>query len=224
MIAKVLNVGREFRRGRRRIPALSGVSFDVNAGDFLAFVGPSGSGKTTLLSLLGGILAPTAGEIYYGTEKLSRMSDARLSRLRSETIGQILQYPRLSDGLSVLENVMVPFVFTRSRRADAEARAREALAALGMEDASASRPRELSGGERQKVAIARAIARSPGLLLADEPTGELDAASARTVMRLFRDLNRRGQTICLVTHNREFAMTARTVYSVLEGRIHRMLK
>ncbi len=203
-----------YSRGREEVHALRDVSFQIAPGDFLAIVGPSGSGKTTLLSLVGCMDVPSRGTLRIGGHYVQEMSEAQRTRLRREQIGFVFQHFGLMPTLTVTENVLLPALFAR-RRADDEAN--DLLGKIGLLERRHHRPHQLSGGEMQRVAIARALINNPGLLLADEPTGNLDSQNADLILDLFRRLNADGLTIILVTHNPYLAQQARRVITLKDG-------
>ncbi|MCI4409679.1 MAG: ABC transporter ATP-binding protein [Thermofilum sp.] len=201
--------------------ALRGVSLTVRKGEFFAIVGPSGSGKTTMLHLIGGLDRPTRGKIYVdGTELTAIRSDSELSRYRNKTVGFVFQLFYLIPRLNVLENVELPLVKRGMPKAERRRLALEALRTVGIEMLAYKYPTQLSGGEQQRVAIARAIVGSPRVLLADEPTGNLDAANSQIVMDLFKRLNRElGMTIIMVTHNLELIWNCDRVARMHSGKL-----
>jgi putative ABC transport system ATP-binding protein len=186
-------------------PALNGISLQIPAGRVTAVMGPSGSGKSTLLNLIAGLDRPTSGTVTVDGVQLNRLSEAALARYRRQQVGLIFQFFNLLNNLTVLDNVLVPAELAGTRRRKAMPRARQLLEQLGIADHEQKYPAHLSGGERQRVAVARAVINRPSVLLADEPTGALDSQSGEQVMDLLADLNRTGQTIVLVTHDRRFA-------------------
>jgi putative ABC transport system ATP-binding protein len=207
---------RHFDEGR--VQALGGVSFTIRTGEFVAVIGPSGSGKTTLLQILGALDAPTSGELRFRGESLRAQRD--LSRFRAHTIGFIFQSFHLLPTLTALENVQVPMFEMGWRSSERQRRAAELLQAVGLGARLNHRPAKLSGGERQRVAVARSLANEPQLLLADEPTGNLDSASAQRIMELLCDLyQRRGMSLIVVTHNPAVAACAGRTLQMLDGRI-----
>jgi len=201
------------------VEALRGVNLTVEAGAFIALVGPSGSGKSTLLHLLGAMDTPTRGEVRLNGRSLTGMSDAERTRLCCHEVGFVFQTFNLLPTLSALENVEIALRLAGVSRRERHTRAAELLERVGLGGRMGHLPRQLSGGERQRVAVARALANQPALLLADEPTGNLDSATGQAIVGLFRQLNAEGQTIVLVTHNPEVAAQAGRVLRMRDGRI-----
>jgi putative ABC transport system ATP-binding protein len=201
------------------VHALRGVSLRVGDGDYVAIVGPSGSGKSTLLQLLGGIDTPSGGAVELLGTRLDRLSDRELTRLRLTRLGFVFQRFHLLPVLTAGENVELPMAEAGVHRAERRARARELLAYVGLAHRVTHRATQLSGGEMQRVAIARALANRPAVLLADEPTGELDAATGREILELFQRLNRDGTTLVVVTHDERLAEQAGRVIHMLDGTI-----
>jgi putative ABC transport system ATP-binding protein len=201
------------------VHALRGVSLRVGDGDYVAIVGPSGSGKSTLLQLLGGIDTPSGGAVELLGTRLDRLSDRELTRLRLTRLGFVFQRFHLLPVLTAGENVELPMAEAGVHRAERRARARELLAYVGLAHRVKHRATQLSGGEMQRVAIARALANRPAVLLADEPTGELDAATGREILELFQRLNRDGTTLVVVTHDERLAEQAGRVIHMLDGTI-----
>lgn len=224
MVTKVINVTKHYGKAKRQVNAVQGISLDINSGDYIALLGPSGSGKTTLLSIIGCLIQPTSGEVYYNKMKVSDIPEREMARLRSREIGFVFQFTDLLGNLSVLENVLVPVLFQEGDPINYRDYAVELLELLGLGDLMERRINGLSGGERQRVAIARALINRPKLLLADEPTGDLDEKTAVLISRLFERCNREGMTIVFVTHNKHFAKSARNIYEMAEGRIQRIIK
>lgn len=216
-VIEAADLTRIYRRGSEEIRALDRVSLMAHRGDFIAIVGPSGSGKTTLLNLLGCLDLPSSGLLRLDGEDVAGLSEGALTRVRRERIGFVFQHFGLLPTLTVAENVGLPALL--SRRA-AAGRVTELLAAVGLEHRRHHRPHELSGGEMQRTAIARALMNRPSLLLCDEPTGNLDSAAGEMVYSLLRDLNSSGeQTIIVVTHNRELAAHAARSIRLVDGRV-----
>ena len=213
------NVDKQYRLAKQDIHAVRGVSLSVATGEYLAVVGPSGSGKSTLLTLLGGLDQPSAGSIALLGQELGGLSDRALTRLRLERVGFVFQRFHLLPVLTASENIELPMAERRVPRAERRARTRELLDYVAMSHRADHRATQLSGGEMQRVAIARALANQPAILLADEPTGELDAATGREILALFRRLHGDGLTVVVVTHDDRLAADARRVIHMLDGRI-----
>ena len=211
-------VHKTFRRGSETIAAVDGVSLSIAPGEFVAVVGPSGSGKTTLLNLIGCIDKPDGGRVRVDGQETGTLSERALTKIRSEKIGFIFQQFFLLPTLTVRENVQLPAVFAgrNNHRAD---RARDLLDRVGLGPRANHLPSQLSGGEMQRVAIARALMNGPRVLIADEPTGNLDSRNAETVIGIFRELNREGLTIVMVTHNADLAREAGRIVSMKDGRV-----
>jgi ABC-type lipoprotein export system ATPase subunit len=218
-IVRVEDVRRSYRMGDAEVHAVRGVRFDVHAGEWLAIVGPSGCGKSTLLNLLGVVDAPSGGTITIDGRATTAMDDARATRFRLERIGFVFQRFYLMPALSALENVELPMAEAGLAKAARRARAAELLGYVGLGKRGDHRPSQLSGGEQQRVAIARALANRPAILLADEPTGELDARTGDEIIALFRQLNADGTTILTVTHDEVLARAARRVIHMRDGAI-----
>jgi putative ABC transport system ATP-binding protein len=205
--------------GGERVHALRGVSLTVEAGEYVAIVGPSGCGKSTLLQLAGGLDAPTSGTVEVMGTRLDTLSDRELTRLRLTRLGFVFQRFHLLPVLTAAENIELPMAEAGMARAERRARAAELLGYVGLAHRAGHRATELSGGEMPRVAIARALANRPALVLADEPTGELDAATGREILTLFRRLNQDGMTLLVVTHDERLAAEAGRVVQMLDGRI-----
>jgi len=218
-IVSLRDVRRDYALGAERVHALQGVSLDVERGDYVAIVGPSGCGKSTLLNLIGVIDQPTSGTVTISGKRVDAMSDREATSFRLHNIGFVFQRFYLMPILSALENVALPMAEAKLRREERDARAAELLAYVGLSSRERHRPSELSGGEQQRVAIARALANHPALLLADEPTGELDARTGTEIISLFQRLNSDGTTIVVVTHDEDLANAARHNVHMRDGRI-----
>jgi len=201
------------------VRALRGLDLVVSGGEFLAVMGPSGCGKSTLLNLIAGLDSPTDGEIRVAGESLAGLSEDDLAVMRRRHIGIVFQFFNLLEGMTVLENVVLPAVVAGRPRKQAETRARDLLDLLGIADKAGRSPGVLSGGQRQRLSIARALANEPTLLLADEPTGSLDSAGGGEVLELFRRLHAAGQTIVLVTHSNDVAAVATRIVKMKDGRL-----
>jgi len=212
-------VSRIYDLGHVQVAALQGVDLEVQQGEFLAIVGPSGSGKSTMMNILGCLDRPTAGTYILNGTPVAELNDDGLAQLRSRTIGFVFQSYNLLPRTSALENVMTPLLYQGVPRKDRVARATVALERLGLGDRIDHVPTELSGGQQQRVAIARALVTEPALLLADEPTGNLDSTSGAEVMALLTQLNAAGRTIVMITHDAEVASRARRQVHVRDGRL-----
>ena len=196
------NITKTYQRGPEKVQVLHGIDLDIPRGDFVALMGPSGSGKTTLLNLIGGLDNPSSGEIEIESERIDRMSDAQLAHWRSQHVGFVFQFYNLMPTLTAQKNVELPLLLTKLSSAQRKRNAEVALELVGLKDRGKHRPAELSGGQQQRVAIARAIVSDPTLLICDEPTGDLDRASAEEILGLLQTLNREhGKTIVMVTHD-----------------------
>jgi len=211
------DLSRNYHMGDELVHAVRGVSLDVDDGDYLAVVGPSGCGKSTLLNLLGGIDRPSGGSVEIGGDRVDRMRDADARRFRLLRVGFVFQRFYLMPALTALENVELPLAEAKVTRRDRVARARELLAYVGLAARLDHRPAQLSGGEQQRVAIARALANRPRLLLADEPTGELDAHTGAEMIALLGRVNADGTTIVVVTHDEDLARAAKRVVHMRDG-------
>jgi len=206
--------------GTHRVEILKGISFDISRGEFVAVMGASGSGKSTLLGLVAGLDTPTSGSIRIEGEEISRLSEDALAVLRGRKIGFVFQSYQLIPTLTAEENVLLPAELAGEDPASAQQRARDLLRAVGLEERLGHYPVQLSGGEQQRVALARAFIRKPPLLLADEPTGNLDSVNGQHVLELLLELNRReGATLVLVTHDRELASHATRIITLRDGQI-----
>jgi ABC-type lipoprotein export system ATPase subunit len=216
-VLRTRGLEKEYGQGEGLVRALDGVEVEVASGETLAVMGPSGCGKSTLLHLLGGLERPSAGEVWLAGRRIDELSEKALARLRRHAIGFVFQAFHLMDELTAVENVEVPALLAgRSPRA-ARRRATELLEQVGLTDRAKHLPSELSGGERQRVAIARALSNEPSVVLADEPTGNLDSAATRDVLRLLDSLRSAGQTLLIVTHDSRIAATADRLISMRDG-------
>ena len=214
------DVSRIYDLGHVQVAALQGVDLAVQEGEFLAIVGPSGSGKSTMMNIIGCLDRPTGGTYILNGTPVAELDDDGLAKLRSRTIGFVFQSYNLLPRTSALENVATPLLYQGVSRKDRLARAQAALERLGLGDRVNHVPTELSGGQQQRVAIARALVTEPALLLADEPTGNLDSTAGRDVMALLRELNVAGRTIVMITHDTDVASAASRQVHVRDGRLH----
>jgi putative ABC transport system ATP-binding protein len=217
-LVQALTLHKEFRRGGERIDVLQGVDLEIEPGDFLALMGPSGSGKTTLLNLLGGLDTPTKGTIVVAGQRIDNMSSGRLARWRAAHIGFVFQLYNLLPVLTAERNVELPLLLTRLSRTERKRHVETALRVVGLSDRAHHYPRQLSGGQEQRVGIARAIVIDPTLLLCDEPTGDLDRKAGDEILDLLQALNREnGKTIVMVTHDPHAAARAKRVLYLDKG-------
>lgn len=220
VLVKIRNVHKNFHRGSHRIDVLRGVTLDIPQGDFVALMGPSGSGKTTLLNLVGGLDRPSEGAIEAAGDRIDRMSGRHLARWRSENIGFVFQLYNLLPMLTAERNVELPLLLTRLTRAERRRHVEVALSLVGLADRAKHYPSQLSGGQEQRVGIARAIVTDPMLLLCDEPTGDLDRRAGDEILELLRVLNRdHGKTIVIVTHDPHAAACAQRVLHLDKGQL-----
>ncbi len=211
---------KSYAMGSGEVMALSGVDLDVVHGEMLAIMGVSGAGKTTLLHILGALDRPTKGEVILEGKSLHERSEVELARLRNQYVGFVFQFHHLLPEFSGLENVMIPGLLRGARKKEVEEQAKDLLSRMGLADRWNHRPGELSGGEQQRVAIARALINNPSVVLADEPTGNLDSSTAETIFELLREINERsGQTILVATHNASMAERMDRVIAVVDGKI-----
>lgn len=219
IVIRIREITRHYRMGETVVRALNGVSFDVERNEYIAIMGPSGSGKSTLMNMIGCLDTPTSGEYILNGERVSELSDAELAGVRNREIGFVFQTFHLLPRTDCLRNVELPLIYAGVRRGERRERAAEALRRVGLGDLMHHRPNELSGGQRQRVAIARALVNRPSILLADEPTGNLDSKTGEEIMHLFEELHRAGNTIVLVTHENDIAAHARRILRLRDGLI-----
>ena len=205
--------------GAENVHALQDVTMTIEKGEYVAIMGPSGSGKSTLMNLVGCLDTPTKGEYYLNSKKVSQMNDNELANIRNREIGFVFQTFNLLPRATALHNVELPLIYNGTPTRDRQDMAKLALTKVQLEDRMDHKPSELSGGQRQRVAIARALVNNPSLILADEPTGNLDSKTSADIMVLLNELHRQGNTIIIVTHERDIARHARRILSILDGRI-----
>ena len=217
VIIKTTGLSKVYRLGTIELPVLHDVNLQIQSGQLVCIVGPSGSGKSTLMNLLGCLDTPTSGEYFLEDRKVSGLPDSELARIRNRRIGFVFQTFNLLPRISALENVMLPLFYAGT--ADPRPAARTALERVGLADRVNHRPTELSGGECQRVAIARAIINQPAIILADEPTGNLDSRTGQEILKIFKELNEQGVTVILVTHDQQVSQTGQRVIRMVDGRI-----
>lgn len=208
-----------YNPGENEVRALDNVTLDITTGEFVAIIGQSGSGKSTLMNILGCLDVPTSGTYILSGENVSALSDNALSDIRNRKIGFIFQGFNLIPNLSALENVMLPLIYRGVPMKERQAFAQEALKIVGLEHRIHHKPSELSGGQQQRVAIARAIAAKPPIILADEPTGNLDSSSTKEIMNILHELHESGRTVILITHDNQIAANAKRVVKIMDGKI-----
>jgi len=218
-IIEISGVSKLYRQGADVVRALDGVSLSVTPGEFVSILGESGSGKSTLMNIIGGLDKSSRGQVLVEGDDLSRMNDRQMSRYRNKTVGFVFQNFNLDGSLTALENVMLPLMYADVRREQRRKQAALALERVGLSDRMHHLPSQLSGGQKQRVSMARAIVNHPKIILADEPTGNLDVKSGRLVILLLRELNSMGYTILMVTHNRQQANTTDRIIEISDGRI-----
>ncbi len=220
-VIKLDNVSKVYQLDSVRVEALKGVDVDIKEGEFVSIMGASGSGKSTLLHLIGVLDKPTKGNIYLDGVDVSKLSGEKISRLRGERIGFVFQFFNLYPTLTAKENVELPMIIHEVKKKDREERAIDLLKKVGLTDREDHYPSQLSGGEGQRVAIARALANNPSMILADEPTGNLDSKTGIEVMNIFTKLNKEGKTIVMVTHEKNIAHYSKRKINVKDGKILR---
>ena len=218
-IVETRGIRKVYEMGPNRVEALRGLDFSVRSGEFVAIMGPSGSGKSTLMHILGCLERATEGIYLLGGQDISSVSDRNLSLMRANQIGFVFQTFSLISQYNVFENVEIPFLYRKETRNKARCLAEKAIERVGLSARRHHKPSELSGGEMQRVAIARALAVDPLLILADEPTGNLDSETSKNIISLFQDLNEQGTTLIVVTHEKEVASHCQTIYRLLDGQI-----
>jgi len=219
MLIEMRDLEKTYSVGEEKVRALRGVTFSIDRGEYVAIMGPSGSGKSTMMNLIGCLDTPTGGEYLLNGTQVQSMTDDDLARIRNREIGFVFQTFNLLARTSALAQVELPLVYSGLPKKERRERAEKALERVGLSDRAHHNPTELSGGQRQRVAIARALVTGPSLLLADEPTGNLDSATGEDIMRLFRELNDQGNAIILVTHEEDIAAHARRIIRIRDGRI-----
>ncbi|MEO8347945.1 MAG: ABC transporter ATP-binding protein [Acidobacteriota bacterium] len=219
MLIDIRDITKVYEMGAQKVKALDGVTLQMDRGEYVAIMGPSGSGKSTLMNLIGCLDTPSAGSYVLNGREVARMSDDELAAIRNQEIGFVFQTFNLLPRTTAIHQVELPLVYSGLARKERRERAVAALNAVGLGDRMTHHPSELSGGQRQRVAVARALINDPSILLADEPTGNLDSQTGAEIMALFDELNSKGNTIVLVTHEEDIAAHARRIVRLLDGRI-----
>jgi len=219
MMIRVAGVKKIYEVGIQRIEAVAGIDLQIDRNEYVAIMGPSGSGKSTFMNLLGCLDTPTEGEYWLNGELVSNLSDDELARIRNREIGFVFQTFNLLPRATAMQNVELPLIYGGLGGDERRRKAEEALDAVGLSDRSTHRPNELSGGQRQRVAIARALVNDPSIILADEPTGNLDSRTGEEIMSIFENIHAAGNTIVMVTHEEHIAAHAKRIVRLLDGRI-----
>lgn len=215
---KISGLTKTYKSGESKFNALDNVSLEIQKGEFVAILGPSGSGKSTLMHLIGGLDKATSGTIQVDGEDLGKLNGGKLARYRNEKVGFVFQFFNLLQGTNSLNNVILPMVYSR-KKFNRKARAQELLTEVGLSKKFKNKPNQLSGGEQQRVSIARALVNDPEIILADEPTGNLDTKTGETIFQILKDLNQKGKTVIVVTHDNSIAEMTDRVIKVRDGRI-----
>lgn len=216
-LIEIDGVTKRYKLGEQIVYALNGVNLNIERGEYTALMGPSGSGKSTLMNIIGCLDSPTEGTFFLNNKEVSKMSDSALSEVRNTEIGFVFQTFNLLNRLNAIENVSLPLVYAGIPKKEREERAKEVLDKVGLGDRMSHKPNELSGGQRQRVAVARALINKPSILLADEPTGNLDTQTSHEIMALFEEIHSAGNTIVLVTHEEDIAQHAKRIIRLRDG-------
>ncbi len=217
LVIKIRNIIRDFPLGQEVVKVLKGIDLDIERGEYVALMGPSGSGKSTLMNLLGCLDTPTGGSYELNGRDVSNMTDDELAEIRNKEIGFVFQTFNLLPRTTALENVALPMVYAGASKSERKIRAEEVLTDVGLADRMDHRPNQLSGGQRQRVAVGRALVNKPSIILADEPTGNLDSKTSLEIMELFDEIHRQGNTVIVVTHEEEVAEHAHRVIRLRDG-------
>lgn len=221
MLIKTENLWKIYEVGAEKVHAVQGISLEVEKGEYLAIMGPSGSGKSTLMNLIGCLDTPTRGKYFLNGQLVSQLTDDELARIRSKEIGFVFQTFNLLPRATALHNVELPLIYNGTPSAERIRRAKDALKMVDLEDRMTHKPNELSGGQRQRVALARALSNNPSIILADEPTGNLDTATGSEIMQLFGRLHSQGNTLIVITHEAEVARYADRIIHIRDGKIEK---
>ena len=219
MIIKTENLTKDYETGTQVVSALKGINLSVEKGEFLSIMGPSGSGKTTLMNIIGCLDSPTNGSYFLNDKSVSELDDDELAKIRNDEIGFVFQSFHLLARNTAFDNVMLPLKYAGIDKEEATKRSNDVLDLVGLSSRAKHKPSELSGGQQQRVAIARALVNEPSILFADEPTGNLDSKTGQDVMKIFKDLNKNGQTIILITHEDSIAKQSNRIITIMDGLI-----
>ena len=219
MIIKTENLTKDYETGTQVVSALKGINLSVEKGEFLSIMGPSGSGKTTLMNIIGCLDSPTNGSYFLNDKSVSELDDDELAKIRNDEIGFVFQSFHLLARNTAFDNVMLPLKYAGIGKEEATKRSNDVLDLVGLSSRAKHKPSELSGGQQQRVAIARALVNEPSILFADEPTGNLDSKTGQDVMKIFKDLNKNGQTIILITHEDSIAKQSNRIITIMDGLI-----
>ena len=219
MIIKTENLTKDYETGTQVVSALKGINLSVEKGEFLSIMGPSGSGKTTLMNIIGCLDSPTNGSYFLNDKSVSKLDDDELAKIRNDEIGFVFQSFHLLARNTAFDNVMLPLKYAGIGKEEATKRSNDVLDLVGLSSRAKHKPSELSGGQQQRVAIARALVNEPSILFADEPTGNLDSKTGQDVMKIFKDLNKNGQTIILITHEDSIAKQSNRIITIMDGLI-----
>ena len=219
MIIKTENLTKDYETGTQVVSALKGINLSVEKGEFFSIMGPSGSGKTTLMNIIGCLDSPTNGSYFLNNKSVSKLDDDELAKIRNDEIGFVFQSFHLLARNTAFDNVMLPLKYAGIGKEEATKRSNDVLDLVGLSSRAKHTPSELSGGQQQRVAIARALVNEPSILFADEPTGNLDSKTGQDVMKIFKDLNKNGQTIILITHEDSIAKQSNRIITIMDGLI-----
>jgi putative ABC transport system ATP-binding protein len=217
LVIKIRNITRDFPLGNEVVKVLKGIDLDIERGEYVALMGPSGSGKSTLMNLLGCLDTPTSGSYELNGKDVSNMTDDELAEIRNKEIGFVFQTFNLLPRTTALENVALPMVYAGASKSERTERAKEVLTNVGLADRMDHKPNQLSGGQRQRVAVGRALVNKPSIILADEPTGNLDSKTSEEIMNLFNEIHKAGNTVILVTHEEDIAENAHRIIRLRDG-------
>jgi putative ABC transport system ATP-binding protein len=218
-VIKIRQITRDFYLGQEVVKVLKGIDLDIEKGEYVAFMGPSGSGKSTLMNILGCLDTPTSGQYILNGNDVSKMSDNELAEIRNKEIGFVFQTFNLLPRTTALDNVALPMIYAGATKAERKERAEKVLADVGLADRMDHKPNQLSGGQRQRVAVGRALVNKPSIILADEPTGNLDSKTSVEIMNLFDEIHAAGNTVILVTHEEDIARHARRIIRLRDGMV-----